>query len=215
MISYKHKCIFVHIPKTGGTSLENIIWPRAKDRTESNLWMGFISGFHNKYQTGGLQHLLSTQIRQEVGDQVFNSFFKFTVVRNPWDKAISQFLYMKKRKSLRDFMGMSEDDCFKQYLSLIQKKNHVQWEPQYKFVFDDQGCLLVDFIGKFENFEQDAYKILDQSGVKTKILGIRVKKIPHTNKSNRLHYTEYYDTESREIVQNLYQKDIEIFNYTF
>ena len=51
MISYKHNCIFVHIPRTGGTSIENIIWPSKKDRVEDNLSMGFVQPFYNKYQT--------------------------------------------------------------------------------------------------------------------------------------------------------------------
>ena len=41
MISHKHKCIFVHIPKTGGSSMENLIWPKW-NRSESDLWLGFV-----------------------------------------------------------------------------------------------------------------------------------------------------------------------------
>ena len=111
MISYKHNCIFVHIPKTGGTSIENIIWPfNKKPRAESNLWKGTGDTNHNKYQTWGLQHLLASQIQKEVGDEIFEIFFKFTIVRNPWDKVVSQYIYMKKRKDLREFIGMKEDD---------------------------------------------------------------------------------------------------------
>ena len=131
MISHRHKCIFVHIPKCGGTSLENVIWP--EPRSPSDLWMGFISKFHNKYQTGGLQHLLAIQIREEVGSDIFNQYFKFTIVRNPWDKAVSQFFYMRQRPDLREYLEMKENDPFKTYLQLTGKKLHVQWEKQYKF----------------------------------------------------------------------------------
>jgi len=208
MISYDKKCIFVHIPKTGGNSIENIIWPG--DRRESDLWMGQITTYYNKYQTGGLQHLFATNIQQEIGDKIFNDFFKFSFVRNPWDKVISQFCYMNRRKDLREFIGMSRDDCLKKYLALIQTKKHVQWEKQYKFILDKNENSLVDFIGRFENFENDVRYVL-------KIINnqISLDKIPHTNKSVRTHYAEYYDNESREMVGYLYQKDIELFNYAF
>ncbi len=108
--------------------------------------MGFIDPYHNKYQTGGLQHLLASQIQKEVGDDIFKIFFKFTIVCNPWDKIVSQFIYMKKRKNLREFVGMREDDDLKKYLSLIKKRKHVQWEHQYRFFLDDNGEQLVDYI---------------------------------------------------------------------
>ena len=215
MISYKHQCIFVHIPRTGDTSFERIIWPKKEDKTELNLWMGFVTEYNNKYQTGGLQHLFANQIRQEVGDDVFCRYFKFAIVRNPWDKAVSQYLYMKKRMDLRDFIGMSEGDSFKKYLSLIQKRLHVQWESQHKFLYDANKKLMVDFVGRFENYKNETYKILDKLKIRSSIFGIRIKRIPHENKSRRSHYTEYYDTESKEIVHNLYKKDIEFFDYTF
>ncbi len=205
MISYSHKCIFVHIPKTGGTSLSDIVWPRHK-RVESDLWMGFVDDYHNKYQTGGLQHLRATQIRQEVGDAVFEEFYKFAIVRDPWDKAVSQYAFMKKRQDLRDFIGMKEGDTFKAYLSLIQKRAHVQWMPQRDFLYDDSGRLMVDFVGRFESFDDDVRGILAH-------LGIGGIEIPHMNKSMRRDLSNYYDDEALEVVRSLYQADIETFGY--
>ncbi|NER22223.1 MAG: sulfotransferase family protein [Symploca sp. SIO1B1] len=222
MISYDKKCIFVHIPKTGGSSIENLIW--TGNRRESDLWKGHITPYYNKYQTGGLQHLFATHIQQEVGNDVFKSFFKFSFVRNPWDKAVSQFCYMKTIKILREFIGMSKDDCFKQYLSLIQTKKHVQWEEQYKFILDQNGNSLVDFIGRFENFENDVRYVLQTLNNQTSLnpqeltpesAKISFAKIPHVKQSLRTHYTDYYDNESKDIVRHLYQKDIELFNYIF
>ena len=205
MISRFHKCIFVHIPKCGGTSIEDVIWP--EPRSTSDLWMGFISKYRNKYQTGGLQHLLAMQIRQEVGEEIFKSYFKFTIVRNPWDKAISQFYYMSHRPDLREYIGMEENDSFKKYLELTEKKPHVQWEKQHKFFQDDNGETIVDYIGRLETMQKDAANIFQRLGINAEI--------PHVNATKHKHYSEYYDDESREMVREMYKEDIRILNYSF
>ena len=208
MISHQHKCIFVHIPRTGGTSIEDVIWgPDRRSRTEAQLWMGIAESGRNKYQTGGLQHLLARQIRQEVGPAVFDAVFKFSFVRNPWDKAVSQFIYMRKRRDLRELVGMRHDSTFKDYLMRIEKVRHVQWYGQWEFLLDDNGDLLVDCVGRFESFDKDVQSVLSR-------LGIVCDAVPHEFKGDRLHYETYYDQESLEIVGHRYRRDIERFGYT-
>jgi hypothetical protein len=208
MIFHKHRAIFVHIPKAGGTSIENLLWLEDKPRTEEDLWMGFVKPFYNKYQTGGLQHLLAKQIQIEVTTDVFNKYYKFCIVRNPWDKAVSQFTYMNKRADLRDFIGMKEGSTFEQYLGLITKKEHVQWKSQVDFVFNEQGDCLVDDIFKLEDIGELFNKLSSK-------LSLNIKEIPHHNKGNRKHYSEYYSVETKEIVSEIYADDIKQFQYTF
>ena len=211
MISYDKKCIFIHIPKCGGTSIEDVIWPHPEDRTEANLWMGFISKYRNKYQTGGLQHLLACQIREEVGIDVFESFYKFAIVRNPWDRAVSQYSYMQTRPDLMDFIGMQPETEFKHYLQLIQEKQHVQWMSQIDFLLDHDGTLLVDRLCRLEKLETDLTDIFDILG-----LCIESNKIIHANRSKRKNIDHYYsDQESIDLVGELYSKDIEYLNYSF
>lgn len=206
MISDQYRCIFVHIPRTGGTSIEDVIWP--KERTERDLWMGFRDRYHNKYQTGGLQHLLARQIRQEVGQRRFDIYFKFSFVRNPFDRAISQFSYMRRRDDLREFIGMGEHDDFEKYLHLIRDKKHVQWEEQWRFVYEASACLM-DFVARFENIDADAAVILSRLGIDGAVL-------PHRNKSDRrVDYRAYYNDHTKNLVAKMYEKDLELFGYRF
>lgn len=206
MISHKHKCIFIHIPKCGGSSVESVLWPAS--RTESDLWMGFVSRYCNKYQTGGLQHLFAQQVRQEVGEAYFDRYFKFSFVRNPWDKAVSQFEYMKRRPDLREYIDLPDGASFKLYLSRIAKKIHVQWDMQSKFVFDDDGGCMVDYLGKFESFSDDFAVVAEKIG----LAGIS---LPHVNKGERRALSHYYDEEAIGMIGDLYAEDINNFAYRY
>jgi len=211
MISYDKRCIFIHIPKCGGTSIENIIWPNHEDRSEESLWMGFVSKYHNKYQTGGLQHLLAAQVMEEVGIGIFNSFYKFAIVRNPWDRIVSQFAYMQVRPDLMEFLGMSPDTEFKSYLDLIQTKQHVQWMQQTCFILDQNRKLLVDKVGRMETFQRDCTEILNRLGFADDQFDIS-----HANRSKRKEIGFYYsDLESIQMVADIYADDIEFFGYEF
>ena len=210
MISHDKKCIFIHIPKCGGSSVEEVIWPDIKGRTEEDLWMGFVSQFENKYQTGGLQHLLGWQIREEVGSDVFDSYYKFTFVRNPWDRIVSQFAFMQRRPDLMEYLGMNPDTEFKSYLELIRLKEHVQWTPQVRFFLDQDGSILVDRIGRLESFDQDCSQVFAALGLKSSLL------VGHSNRSTRQSFQYYYsDSEAIEMVADIFSEDIEFLGYKF
>lgn len=206
MVSHEWKTIFIHIPKTGGSSIEQIIWPMEKGRSEAELWMGFKDAYHNEYQTGGLQHLLAEQVRHVLGDQVFYDYFKFSIVRNPWDKALSQYNYMAKRPDLMGFIGMNDKDCFKRYLERIQLKEHVQWMPQHRFIMSESGDFLVDYIGRFEAFSCAVQAV-------TRRIGLPCSDIPHLNAGDASGI-RFLDKESCEFIAELYKEDISIFGYS-
>ena len=115
-------------------------------------------------------------------------------------------------------LNLSIDDfSFKNYLLNINPFSsntannpfpHSHFRNQCDFILDQNSNLLLDFVGKLENAQQDFDTICDKIGIsRTKLL--------HENKTNHKHYTKYYDDETREIVAKKYAKDIEYFGYTF
>lgn len=207
MISRQRGCIFVHIPKTGGTSIENVLWPGP--RTPADLWSTTNGGGRNAYQTGGLQHLLARHIRQEVGDAAFAACFKFTIVRNPFDRLVSQFAYtIRARPDLRALLGLESDAPFSLYLGRIGERPHVQWERQCSFLDDADGRCLIDFVGRFERLDADFAEILRR-------LGLPAASLPHANAGRRGPYRDYYSAADRRRVERLYGDDLARFGYTF
>ena len=182
MINHDLKCIFVEVPKTGSTSIRSII---GQPETP---------------------HLDIRQIKNEIKPEEFDTYFKFGFVRNPWDRAVSLYnrkegVQLKHKISFADFARWHDyatDTC----IHPTRKKY------QLDFFTNSAGELLVDFIGKFENLQEDFSSICDK-------IGIPRQELPHENKTNHKHYTEYYDDETREIVAQKYAKDIEYFGYEF
>ena len=193
MISKKHKFIFVHITKCGGTSVENALekyggeylWNRDEMTNENHQYI------HPK-------HVLAEKYSLT---KYWKNSFKFTFVRNPWSREISAYFY---RKRMTDFRGTFEEHLASTNFIV----NPLHHGNQYNWLVSHNGKMELDFIGKFENFQQDFNTICDK-------IGIPHQELPHDNKTKHKHYTEYYDDETREIVAEKYAKDIEYFGYKF
>ena len=197
----------MHIPKCAGTSLERVIW-RSEEHTPQCLFGGLLNIYYNQYQTGGLQHLKALQIRQHVGRSKFDAYFKFAIVRNPFDKAVSQFKYIRTKGHLLEYIGMSISDSFLTYLRKIRFRTHVQWDSQISFIFDYSGRQLVDYVGRFERLDQAFSEILGPIGLSAPV--------PHSMASHdRTGFRDFYDEEARLLVEDMYRDDLEVLGYRF
>jgi hypothetical protein len=218
------KVVFIHIPKCGGTSIENILFEHS-ERTPENFWMGAMNQRSsisrklwslgnrksnnapiNRYQTGGLQHLTALQLRHSIGRQHFSSYYRFALVRHPVRRSLSQYQYMLRRPDLREWIGMKPNDSFLIYLKKTYIRAHVQWEPQINFVNDHLGNRLVHDIIRLEEIDDRMPGIFER-------IGIQSVSIPHLNRSPRSSSHRNLTSEERNLILELYKDDFQNFGY--
>lgn len=212
MLCKQYKCLFVHIPKTAGQSIETAFLSKMGLDWESRESLLLKPNNDPAKGPPRLAHLTAEEYVRHgyLSSTEFNSYVKFSIVRNPWSRLASEYRYMYQPFcSFRDFLDKyfprPEDDdygcCQDRYRHII---------PQHQFIFGKDGRTLVDEIGRFENLQDDFERIIQG-------LGLPDVALPHVNKSNSVNavYTDLYDDETREIVANLYKDDIRIFGYGF
>ena len=230
MLSHEYRCIFIHIPKVAGQSIEHLFLGLHGLTWETRAPLLLRANNDPRLGPPRLAHLKASEYVScgHITQETFNSYFKFSFVRNPWSRLVSVYKYL----------GFYEVMPFKQFLTedfdkKTQWESHLFVEPQYEYLFDDSGHQLVDFIGRFESLQADFEVVCNK-------IGIPSTRLPHVNESavNRSiylkfkqlvkrfsppyktydmhnHYAEYYDNESKQLVADYYARDIEVFHYEF
>lgn len=208
-ISHKHRAIFVHIPKTGGASIEYALGliDDSNDKNTENreILHGWIDKSSTDLKSYGfispvLQHLGIRDLKKILPGDIFRDYFKFAIVRNPWDRMVSNYHFAGKLS----FSGYS-NHSFSEFLKDL---NPFLKQEQCDFILDENGEPGVDFVGRFENLEQDFQTIAK----KLNISGIT---LPVRNRTKHKHYSYYYTDETRELVADLFKNDIKMFGYKF
>jgi chondroitin 4-sulfotransferase 11 len=202
MISFDKKFIFIHIPKTAGTSLEvaleddSCIFKRGE-------WAKKPMGFN-----APLNHLTISQIQhsRELSIDDFNSFFKFTFVRNPWDKVISECFCGQIQLVFKDCKTIKEKIKKVCALSKTQFGYAAHCKPQTDFITHPN--FEMNFIGRFESLKKDYNTVCEK-------LSLKNRELSHKNKSDKKPYQEYFDQETIDLVAESYRKDIDYFGYKF
>lgn len=199
MINYTKKLIFIHIPKCGGTSVENALFTN-EEKIERNLFTLKGHPKHDLYEQGGLQHLSAIKVKEIITEEIYDNFYKFSVVRNPIDKLISQYNYTNQFIDFYSYLNLKPNNfSFSEYLNAICNKYHVHWRPQHEFIFNDKQELLVDEVFKLENIKNG--KLEEKLGVK----------LPHHNKSYK--HIESITEKDESIIKNIFSKDFELLQY--
>ncbi len=176
---------FVHINKTGGTSIERA------------LGLPF-------------QHRTALQIRADAGLERWERRFSFAFVRNPWDKVSSHYHFRVKtnQTALRE-----NPVSFQEWVRLAYGAHDpryydqpMMFMPQTHWICDEKGRMLVDFVGRFERLEADFQEVCQRLD--------RKARLPHL-KGTRHDYRELYSDDTAEIVARAFAEDLERFGYRF
>jgi len=139
----------------------------------------------------------------DLQEDEYKNYFKFAFVRNPWDRVLSWYFFYSQRPNVRVRLS-SKNETFNEFI--LNKSRSYRWGGENQSQYNFTKCC--DFIGRFENLQQDFNIICDK-------IKIPRQELPHKNKSKHKSYTEYYNDETRQIVAEKFAKDIEHFNYKF
>jgi chondroitin 4-sulfotransferase 11 len=196
IVSDRTKCILVHIQRTGGASIENLL--RSND--------GDI-GSH-LYQ--GRRHMSAREVRALVGPEIWGGYFKFAFVRNPWDRLVSWYHLCTQSfnpnnfsRYIREHAPTFDDFVTKTTTGPAEKTTYNQLD----YVTDENGEMMLDFVGRYEALH-------DEFSIVKARLNLSFE-LPHVNKSAHKDYREYYTEETREIVAQRFARDIAFFGYDF
>ena len=192
----KHRCIFVHIPKCAGTSVITALSDQPA------------------------LHWKLSYYRLVFQPEQFRDFFKFTFVRNPWDRLVSGYHYMRdggspeapsdlewSERHIRRYADF--DDFVLHGLPRLEIRRWLTFVPQHEFVtLPWRRGPQVDFIGKVENMEQDFRQVSERLAISAPL--------ETRNRSQRgADYHSYYSLRTRAIVERYYAEDIKMFGYEF
>ena len=194
MISHTKKFIFVHINKTGGTSIEKILKPYSEP-LGNNKHQFLLKNCKKKPS--------KKPILKNKKDPLY-PYFKFTIVRNPFEKIVSTYFWRKHFSKCLDI-------SFKKWVMCPKKPSmltNLAFYNQLDWISDRPGNVCVDYIGRFERL-QESFDVI------CKKINIPPKKLPYKNKLKYDHYSSYYDKETVEFVATHFKKDIDYFNFTF
>jgi len=175
MISHKHKCIFIHIPKTAGMSIENSF--------AKSLGLDLVVGqchplllTYNKDLKIGPQSLAHLSISDYVkhsyiSEELFKEYFKFTFVRNPFDRILSIYRHFHYHRYI------TFETFLKHEFKFLEKERNYFIKPQIEYILNESGNIELDYLGNYENINSDFNEV-------SKKIEHPIAELKYINKSN-------------------------------
>ncbi|MEM6480966.1 MAG: sulfotransferase family 2 domain-containing protein [Pseudomonadota bacterium] len=213
IISPGRSFIFVHIPKTGGTSMAVALESRAKaddiligDTPKAKKRNRRLRGVAS---AGRLwKHSTLADISGLISDEVIDAALIFSLVRNPWDRVFSFYCWAQSQRFDNLLVNLARQSSFTEFLNKPAVSAALRADPYSRYVTDISGCERWCLWIRLEHWQEDSPPLWDH-------LGFRLD-LPYLNQSNRRHnYREAYSIADAKIVERACSQDIERFAYQF
>lgn len=219
LCDYPRPFLFIHIPKTAGTSVETALVssllgieslaevdPETADRHALPGGLRHVTGFPFRIRSAVVQHEC-VEYFEHLG--LLNNRTVFSVVRNPYDRALSQILYLLRTDPVATtlFQGPTWPDDLKTLARLDDARVHDLAACQIDWLLDAGGKLRCDRIMRFESLAEDWAGLCDE-------LGLAETDLPHINRTRHdFPWWEYYDEEAADGIARKFARDFDTLGY--
>jgi len=220
IISHTHRAIFVHIPKTAGTSISALFEPHLR-------WNDLVIGgtaFGERIQPAYLErfgiskHMRARDIRRVVGATLWEDYFSFAIVRHPYRRLVSFYNWKKAAVSRAapdaPVWSWPATDAFLQSKSFSEFIRHEKFltsragQPQVDWVYDEDGRCMVDFVGRFEELQAAIDTVARRLGFDSTPLGVH-----NASESDRPQAELVQSADDYQFMHERYRRDFELFGY--
>jgi len=199
IVSHQHRFIFLKSRKTAGSSVQIALAAHCGDK---DVITG--TGFEREIgQIGGrnIPHVPAAKLRKLVGRKVWDGYYKFCFIRNPWDLTVSRYFWDLQQQR-------TSETVFTQW---VKDRAESSWKDDRMTLYSHIGSQqAVDFVGRYEQLAQDYAAIC-------RAIGLPCGELPHSKarQGERKHYSSHYDDEAIEIVRRIHRDSIEEFGYEY
>lgn len=209
LISVEKNFIFIHVAKTGGKSMKEALRPYAVPKARSR-WRRFLAHLPIPEGTDAAfgPHVSAWWMKRKLPKDFFDGAFKFAFVRNPYDLAVSRYAFIRGHAEHHRHERL-QTMSFGDYLRQEQRRAHRRPRDQTASLCDPQGRLIVDKVYRFEEMAE-AY-----ADIAARLRLDKVPEIPRKNASERGDYRSYYGEAERQIVEEIWRRDLDNFGYVF
>jgi hypothetical protein len=187
------RVIFLHVPKTGGTTIKRLFGISQLDDPDPNI-------------RPSLQHLTCKLLRQQIGSEKYDGYYKFSFVRNPWARIVSDYFWRQQLPKKRPVLPFPE--FVRNVQKLVLENNY--YEQEFGDHFIPQTCYTIDVddVFRFERFEEGIQTVATKLGVETGPVSAKESN-PYDS------YWTYYDGVSRSVIHEIYREEIEQYGFEF
>jgi hypothetical protein len=213
IISHKYKYIYIKNKKAAGSTIQGVLGKFAGD-DDIFTPMGHKKSYFNdniaRNYKGFGTHFGAKEIIKKIDPKIWNTYYKFCFVRNPYDLMISWFCWLNTRKELQTKERFIKwiDEKFKRLKDYVRPIDNLK---RYTI----NGKIIVDFRGKYENLINDLNFVLEKLGIDYKVTEENIPRLKTTQRKNRMHYSKFYDEKTIEYVSKAYRRELKLNDYKF